>query len=186
MEFSPAVLADVIPLLPMTDSKKKVTKFREALSPKTTPPRVFESDAIREAAFFADKESIILNSDALSGLRLLADAGIQVDCIVTSPPFYGQRDYEVNGQIGLELHPTDFLNKLVEVFDACRPVLRSTGSLWVNLGDTYWSGKGEHRSKEKKQSARRFGLRPQDRVGDGRWCRPHKVCRRRCLALLVR
>jgi site-specific DNA-methyltransferase (cytosine-N4-specific) len=163
-------------LLPsMSEPKKKVTKFREALSPKTTPPRLFESDDIKRVAYYADKNSIVINSDALTGLRRLADAQIQVDCIVTSPPFYGQRDYDVAGQLGLELHPSEFLAKLIEIFEACRPVLRPTGSLWVNLGDTYWSGKGEHRSAEKKQSARRFGLRPQDRKGDGMWCRPKQL-----------
>lgn len=172
----PTILpTQLVPLLTMTEPKKQLTKFRQALSPKPTPPRVFESDAIQRQAYFADKESIVLNTDAVSGLQQLAAAGIQVDCIVTSPPFYGQRDYAVDGQIGLELHPRDFLEKLVEVFEACRPVLRSTGSLWVNLGDTYWSGKGEHRSKDKKQSARRFGLRPQDRTGDGGWCRPKQL-----------
>lgn len=175
MDLSMVLSARPSLTLPMTESKKKVTKFREALSPKATLSKTFESEGIRRDAFFADKESIILNSDAVTGLRQLEAAGIQVDCIVTSPPFYGQRDYDVDGQIGLELHPRDFLAKLIEVFEACRPVLRATGSLWVNLGDTYWSGKGEHRSKEKKQSARRFGLRPQDRTGDGAWCRPKQL-----------
>ena len=92
-------------------------------------------------------------------MRHLARAGVIVNCMVTSPPFYGQRDYGVDGQIGLEEHPREFVANLVACFEAARPVLAENGSLWVNLGDTYWSGKGEHKSGEIKQSARRFGLR---------------------------
>jgi site-specific DNA-methyltransferase (adenine-specific) len=123
----------------------------------------------------ADKDSLVFFGDAGAVLRHLADEGIQVDCIVTSPPFYGQRDYGVQGQIGLEAHPQTYVDALVEVFEACRPVLRDTGSLWVNLGDTYWSGKGAHKSFEIKQGARRFGVRPQDLPGDGGWARPKQL-----------
>ena len=110
-----------------------------------------------------------------ANLKYLAKHDIQVDCIVTSPPFYGQRDYGVAGQIGLERHPREFIEQLVEVFELCRPVLRNTGSMFVNLGDTYWSGKGAHKSKEIKQSARRFGMRPQDHPGDGVWTKPKQL-----------
>jgi site-specific DNA-methyltransferase (adenine-specific) len=98
-----------------------------------------------------------------------------VNCIVTSPPFYGQRDYEVDGQLGLEEHPFQFLSSLVAALDGCKSILAENGSMWVNLGDTYWSGKGEHKSGESKQSARRFGLRPQDKKGDGQLCRPKQL-----------
>ena len=113
--------------------------------------------------------------DVNKGLKLLALHKMIVNCVVTSPPFYGQRDYEVDGQIGLEDHPTEFVRKLAESFDFCAPILASNGSMWVNLGDTYWSGKGEHRSGETKQSARRFGVRPQDKTGDGKLCKPKQL-----------
>jgi site-specific DNA-methyltransferase (adenine-specific) len=106
---------------------------------------------------------------------MLIDAGIRVDCIVTSPPYYGQRDYGFDGQIGLEDHPQQFIDALIEVFDLCWQVLSDTGSLWINIGDTYWSGKGAHKSEEAKQAARRFGLRPQDKPGDGKWARPKQL-----------
>jgi site-specific DNA-methyltransferase (cytosine-N4-specific) len=141
--------------------------------PEATPPRAFR--ALAGQAFHATDRVLLFQDDVLAALRLLRDARLLVDCIVTSPPFYGQRDYEVSGQIGLEVHPSEYLRKLREVFTLCREVLKPTGSLWVNLGDTYWSGKGQHRSDEKKQSARRFGLRPQDRKGDGHWCRPKQL-----------
>lgn len=146
-----------------------------AKSPPVTPQAVFSNAQVTSSAYYADESVLTFNMDAIEALKILAEHKLQVDCIVTSPPFYGQRDYGVDGQLGLELHPSMFIERLVAVFEACRPVLKDTGSLWVNLGDTYWSGKGQHRSSESKQSARRFGLRPQDRPGDGKWCRPKQL-----------
>jgi site-specific DNA-methyltransferase (cytosine-N4-specific) len=153
----------------------KPTKANEALHPIVVSEEIFCSEALRKHAFYADDNTIILNMDINKGLDLLAERKMIVNCVVTSPPFYGQRDYEVAGQIGLEEHPAEFVRKLAESFDRCAPVLASNGSMWVNLGDTYWSGKGEHRSGEAKQSARRFGVRPQDKKGDGKLCRPKQL-----------
>jgi len=65
-----------------------------------------------------------------------------VHCCVTSPPYFGLRDYGHDGQIGLEPTPEEFVAKLVEVFREVRRVLRDDGTLWLNLGDSYWGGKG--------------------------------------------
>lgn len=157
------------------DGSLKDTPANRALHPVETPQSVFESPALRAQAYFADQRSLVFNGDVSKVLQLLANEGLQVDCIVTSPPFYGQRDYGVDGQIGLETHPQKFVDALIEAFEMCRPVLKDTGSLWVNLGDTYWSGKGAHKSSEAKQSARRFGVRPQDFPGDGVWARPKQL-----------
>jgi site-specific DNA-methyltransferase (cytosine-N4-specific) len=154
---------------------KPLTKANEALIPKVTPKSAFTNTALQRVAFYADENVLILNMDVREAMAHLVRAGVTVNCVVTSPPFYGQRDYDVDGQIGLEEHPREFVNKLVDCFEASRPVLSETGSLWVNLGDTYWSGKGEHKSSEVKQSARRFGLRPQDRTGDGLLCKPKQL-----------
>lgn len=90
------------------------------------------------------ESNIIHNCDALSGLRLLPDAS--VDCIVTSPPYWQMRDYGIgdiawpdgwSGQLGLEPTREEFIAHLCLVFDECRRVLKSTGTLWVNLGDSY-------------------------------------------------
>lgn len=153
----------------------KDTAANRALRPETTPQELFTKRCIRDRAFHADDKTLIFQGDVRDHLRYIAKHGVQVDCIVTSPPFYGQRDYQVDGQLGLEQHPREFIDALVEVFELCRPVLRDTGSLFVNLGDTYWSGKGAHKSKEIKQSARRFGARPQDGPGDGVWTRPKQL-----------
>lgn len=153
----------------------KPTKANEALRPQVTSDASFADPTLRKLAFYADDNVIILNMDVREAMGHLARAGVIVNCMVTSPPFYGQRDYGVDGQIGLEEHPRQFIANLVACFEAARPVLAENGSLWVNLGDTYWSGKGEHKSGESKQSARRFGLRPQDKAGDGLLCKPKQL-----------
>lgn len=63
-----------------------------------------------------------------------------VNCIVTSPPYYGLRDYGCAGQIGLEPTPESYVAELVAVFRECRRVLRADGVLFLNLGDSYWGG----------------------------------------------
>jgi len=156
-------------------SPPKATKANEALHPIVVSEEVFCNKELRKHTYYADDSTIVLKMDINKGLELLAHHKMIVNCIVTSPPFYGQRDYEVDGQIGLEDHPAEFVRKLAASMDKCGPVLAANGSMWVNLGDTYWSGKGEHRSGEAKQSARRFGIRPQDKTGDGKLCKPKQL-----------
>ena len=159
-----------------TSSKRRTTKASAALEPIKTPQALFESAALRAKAFYSDEATLIFQADVVTALHWLKEARLSVDCIVTSPPFYGQRDYGVREQIGLEEHPAMYIFRLTQIFRLAQKVLKPTGSLWVNMGDTFWSGKGEHKSGEKKQSARRFGLRPQDRPGDGGlWCRPKQL-----------
>jgi site-specific DNA-methyltransferase (adenine-specific) len=158
-----------------TSAAKPITKANLALRPQVTSHDAFTNPELRKAAYYADDNVLILNMDVREAMKHLAAAGVIVNCMVTSPPFYGQRDYGAEGQIGLEEHPQQFIEQLVDCFESAKPVLADNGSLWVNLGDTYWSGKGEHKSGESKQSARRFGLRPQDRTGDGRLCKPKQL-----------
>jgi DNA modification methylase len=77
----------------------------------------------------------IINADVMEGLRQLPDESVH--CCVTSPPYWGLRDYGVEGQIGLEATPSDFVSRLVDVFAEVRRVLRKDGTCWVNLGDSY-------------------------------------------------
>lgn len=79
----------------------------------------------------------IINADVLDGLRSLPDESVH--CVVTSPPYWGLRDYGVEGQIGLEKTPAEFVARLVEVFREVRRVLRKDGVCFVNLGDSYCS-----------------------------------------------
>lgn len=73
--------------------------------------------------------------DCLQTLRAMPDCSVH--CVVTSPPYFGLRDYGVDGQIGLEPTPEEFVQALVEVFREVRRVLRNDGTLWLNLGDSY-------------------------------------------------
>ena len=89
----------------------------------------------------------ILPGDVLNRLKDLDDESVH--CVVTSPPYYGLRDYGVEGQIGLEETPEKYVKKMVEVFKEVRRVLRSDGTLWLNLGDSYaGSGKGAWKNKK--------------------------------------
>lgn len=82
----------------------------------------------------------ILTGDCRDVLRTLADGSVQ--CCVTSPPYYGLRDYGVDGQIGLEQTPEAFVAELVAVFREVRRVLRDDGTLWLNIGDSYAAQRG--------------------------------------------
>ena len=89
----------------------------------------------------------ILPGDVLDRLKDLDDESVH--CVVTSPPYYGLRDYGVEGQIGLEETPEQYVKKMVKVFKEVRRVLRSDGTLWLNLGDSYAeSGKGAWKNKK--------------------------------------
>lgn len=87
------------------------------------------------------------------------------NCVVTSPPYYSLRDYDIEGQIGLEQTVTEYVAALSSVMDEIWRVMTSDGLLFLNLGDTYYSGKGKSHGVDKKSSKRRFGLRPVDKSG---------------------
>lgn len=89
------------------------------------------------------------------------------NCVVTSPPYYWQRDYRVPGQIGQEKTIDGFVKNIAESMDQVRRVLTNDGLLFLNLGDTYYSAKGQPKGADKKSSARRFGLRAVDASGLG-------------------
>ena len=118
-------------------------------------------------------------------LQTLPDCS--VNCCVTSPPYYGLRDYGHDGQIGLEQTPDEYVQKLVAVFQEVKRVLRDDGTLWLNLGDSYaGSGKGANpdgsphpstlKGKQgtntgtvtginRPQKAHTIGLKPKDLIG---------------------
>lgn len=81
----------------------------------------------------------ILHGDALEEIKLLKDKS--VDCIVTSPPYWQLRDYGVLGQLGLEDTVEEYIEKLIEIFNECWRVLKDTGTVFVNMGDTYSNSK---------------------------------------------
>ncbi len=87
----------------------------------------------------------ILHGDCLETLKTLDDQS--VNCCVTSPPYFGLRDYGMGKQIGLENTPSEYVKKLVEVFKEVKRVLKDDGTLWLNLGDSY-SGSGKGRNAD--------------------------------------
>lgn len=100
--------------------------------------------------------------DAYEVLCGMADAS--VDCCVTSPPYYGLRDYGIEGQIGQEASPDLYISNLVRVLMEVHRVLRPQGTLWLNLGDTYaGSGKGSGGSYAKDYPGREEYCKPRDR-----------------------
>ncbi|NNB67618.1 site-specific DNA-methyltransferase [Pseudomonas fluorescens] len=88
------------------------------------------------------KQHRVLIGDCIESMRTLPDKSVQM--CVTSPPYYGLRDYGVEGQIGLEETPAEFIARLVEVFREVRRVLRDDGTAWVNMGDSYAGSWGAH------------------------------------------
>ena len=85
--------------------------------------------------YYQDDQVTLLLGDAKQEAVNLQPASIQT--IITSPPYFGLRDYGISNQIGAEKTPRDFINNLVAVFQALRPALKEDGVLWVNLGDSY-------------------------------------------------
>jgi len=77
--------------------------------------------------------------DCRDSMRKLIAEGVRVQTCVTSPPYFGLRDYQVDGQLGLEATPQEFVNNMVEVFRLVRELLSDDGTLWLNLGDSYVS-----------------------------------------------
>jgi site-specific DNA-methyltransferase (cytosine-N4-specific) len=101
---------------------------------------------------------MILQGDSLHILRRLPASCVQ--CIVTSPPYWGLRDYNINGQIGLENNLIQYINRLVAVFNEAKRVLKDDGILWLNIGDGYTSGNRGWRAPDRKNPARAMNVRP--------------------------
>lgn len=125
----------------------------------------------------------IIHGDCLEVLKTLD--GNSIDCCVTSPPYWGLRDYGVEGQLGLENTPEEYIEKLVSVFREVKRVLKREGTLWLNLGDSYsgsmkgigsdgtaYAGKKQVTNRgsvgiyhEKPPSTNAIGLKPKNLIG---------------------
>lgn len=102
----------------------------------------------------------IYNEDCLTFLKQMPDQ--YVECCITSPPYFGLRDYGMAGQIGLEETPEAYVEKMVAVFREVRRVLKDDGTLWLNLGDSYASntkGSGGPSSKQDSKAGSRYNPR---------------------------
>lgn len=81
-------------------------------------------------------------------------------CVVTSPPYWGVRDYGVIGQIGAEIDINEYIQNLVDIFSEVRRVLKPDGTFWLNIGNTYTSGGRKWRQKDSKNKGRAMSYRP--------------------------
>lgn len=102
--------------------------------------------------------SVVFQGDSLEVLRRLPSEAVQ--CVVTSPPYWGLRQYGAEGEIGLEPTLPQFLNRLGTIFSEVKRVLKNDGILWLNMGDGYTSGNRGWRAPDKKNRARAMHVRP--------------------------
>jgi DNA modification methylase len=126
--------------------------------------------------------AVVIHQGDVRDVLPTLDAG-SVQCVITSPPYWGLRDYGVKGQIGLEPTPEAYVATMVEVFREVRRVLRDDGTCWLNLGDSYaggtstgrndsgrirdggGSGSGMTDGSDRTKIEKRHGIKPKDLVG---------------------
>jgi DNA modification methylase len=114
-----------------------------------------------------------LFGDCRASMRDLIEQGVKVQTVITSPPYFGLRDYGAPGQLGLEQTPAEYVANLVEVFRLVRQMLADDGVVWLNLGDSYTSGNRTWRAPDAKSAPRAMreraptpdGLKPKDLIG---------------------
>lgn len=104
------------------------------------------------------QHSTIICGNAKSTLAKLEPQSVQA--AVTSPPYWGLRDYGIENQIGLENSVDKYIQSLVSVFNEVKRVLKDDGTLWINIGDSYTSGGRTWRAPDKKNPARAMSIRP--------------------------
>jgi DNA modification methylase len=105
--------------------------------------------SVREV--YSDNNIRIIEGDSRQALAQIPDNSFQ-SCI-TSPPYWGLRDYGIAGQIGAEDDPDVYIADLVGIFREVRRTLRENGTLWLNIGDSYTSGDRRWRAPDKKTQA---------------------------------
>ncbi len=120
------------------------------------------SNLLLPAFTHAPEVNKVYHTDALTLLKAMDSES--VNCVVTSPPYFGLRDYGADGQIGLEPTPREYVEALRKVFAECRRVLRNDGTLWLNLGDSYATSGGNRKGGLEGMEAdgvRKGGFKPQ-------------------------
>lgn len=121
---------------------------------------VINQDNQRHEAKWPTEEHplVILPGDARELIRQLPDNTFQ--CVVTSPPYWGVRDYGIDNQIGAEPDLDVYIKNLVDIFREIRRVLKSDGTFWLNIGNTYTSGGRKWRDADDKNKGRAMSYRP--------------------------
>ena len=145
-------------------------------SPRTEPEPIAQSGHVRiddldRAPFDEVPESLLLCGDAQEALALLPDGAVQT--VLTSPPYWSLRDYQVEDQIGRNDNLSSYIESIVGAFEEIRRVLRDDGTVWLNVGNSYTSGNRRYRAPDRKNRARAMqvrpsmpeGLKPKDLIG---------------------
>ena len=127
-------------------------------SPNTAPLQAATREDQRFEWPTHDKQILVLNGDTRELIRSIPSCSVQ--CAITSPPYWGVRDYGVANQIGSESELTNYINSLVEVFREVRRVLTPDGTFWLNIGNTYSSGGRKWRDADDKNKGRAMSYRP--------------------------
>jgi excisionase family DNA binding protein len=120
--------------------------------------------SVREGHVGKNLSYRIINADVRVGLRSLGSES--VDCAITSPAYFWQRDYEVDGQLGHEATIDEYVGALVEGFNELKRVLRDDGTFFLNIGDAYYNAKGRPHGKDRKNTGRQLA-RAKLRAVDG-------------------
>ena len=123
--------------------------------PKDSFVRINDTE---RTAFTSIDHSILMCGRADWGLELLPEESVQ--SVVTSPPYWSLRDYDVDEQIGRDDTLLTYIASVVNTFEKIKRVLRSNGTVWLNVGDSYTSGNRRYRAPDKKNRARAMSVRP--------------------------
>ena len=138
---------------------------------RTVYPMASGRSATRVREVYHEDEIKIIQGDSRRALQTIPEGVFQ--CCITSPPYWGLRDYGIEGQIGAEDDPDAYIADLVSIFREVRRTLRNDGTLWLNIGDSYTSGDRRWRAPDKKNAGRAMdyrpptpqGLKPKDLIG---------------------
>ena len=129
---------------------------------RDSPPYV-RLDTTDKFRIQAITHPLLIRGCADEALRRLPANSVQT--VVTSPPYWSLRDYDVDSQIGRDESLPEYIESIVTAFDQLRGVLRDDGTVWLNIGDAYTSGNRRYRAPDKKSRARAMSVRPQTPQG---------------------
>lgn len=118
----------------------------------------FLSIAVNDEPINSLDQSVLIQGHASNAVDLLPKESIQT--VVTSPPYWSLRDYNVHQQIGCNESLEDYIVGIVETFNKIRRILTKDGTIWLNVGDAYTSGNRRYRAPDKKNRARSMSMRP--------------------------
>ena len=112
----------------------------------------------KASVFSSISRSLLVCGDANQGLDLFPDESVQT--VVTSPPYWSLRDYDVEEQIGRDDDLVDYVESIVQTFEKMKRVVRHDGTVWLNVGDSYTSGNRRYRAPDRKNRVRAMSVRP--------------------------